>query len=602
MKKLLSFLLALSASLIASATQLPLIKQNGSFSVVSTHAVTPSVSISVQLGGITVSAITLGQTPSIVWNAVNATSCTASSSPSTTFTGSVATSSAGTAVTPSPTGTYVFTLSCSGPGGTGTSNTSLQVNATSGGQTFPSLGWYAIQNNHDYDTTGVLQRMAVNDVVVINLWNGWRDPNTGATGLKTLQDLAAITTRSTMTFGYFIPTESGPYAGYGGPCPVANGSGYGFPAPLAQINAMNAWARTTYPSGSVVVAGYNDCFLNYTSGGNTGVGGRTWVQYAADYAADFYVNGDAAGLATDGTDPVNHLWTGFYQDGLYGNFPATADWDRTGSPNSGSPPESLLGQIYMTQRLQADTAPVLPGGVSLACGNVAILTGTYYSQYYSYYGGKYDCGELENMYGGGGNYNYQGQVNSVEATQNTAGYVLAYQQLMGLLSSKQIGIWSAYNISANGEDAMDLSHPYQAMRAGLASCMVLGNARCDLQDTSQTLDGSAALWFDEYAVNTTTHLPCTYTTNIATACGAYIGYLGTATDPPQTAAYQGCTWRRRFQYGEVWWNPKDCAATTLNFGYTVHFINGYQAPSVNKGGTGATAPISARDGLIVLYE
>ena len=323
MKKLLSFLLALSASLIASATQLPLIKQNGSFSVVSTHAVTPSVSISVQLGGITVSAITLGQTPSIVWNAVNATSCTASSSPSTTFTGSVATSSAGTAVTPSPTGTYVFTLSCSGPGGTGTSNTSLQVNATSGGQTFPSLGWYAIQNNHDYDTTGVLQRMAVNDVVVINLWNGWRDPNTGATGLKTLQDLAAITTRSTMTFGYFIPTESGPYAGYGGPCPVANGSGYGFPAPLAQINAMNAWARTTYPSGSVVVAGYNDCFLNYTSGGNTGVGGRTWVQYAADYAADFYVNGDAAGLATDGTDPVNHLWTGFYQDGLYGNFPAT---------------------------------------------------------------------------------------------------------------------------------------------------------------------------------------------------------------------------------------------------------------------------------------
>lgn len=80
-----------------------------------------------------------------------------------------------------------------------------------------------------------------------------------------------------------------------------------------------------------------------------------------------------------------------------------------------------------------------------------------------------------------------------------------------------------------------------------------------------------------------------------------MGYLGPAIDPPQTARWQGTVYRRRFAYGEVFLNSKIGTAGTINFGGTRRFIQGTQAPAVNKGGTGTSAPIGVRDGLIVLY-
>lgn len=78
----------------------------------------PSVSISA-----TPPSISLGASSSIQWAATNSTSCTASGA----WSGAKATSGA-QAVTPAASGSFVYTISCDGPGGTGTQSASLTVN------------------------------------------------------------------------------------------------------------------------------------------------------------------------------------------------------------------------------------------------------------------------------------------------------------------------------------------------------------------------------------------------------------------------------------------------------------------------------------------
>jgi hypothetical protein len=440
-------------------------------------------------------------------------------------------------------------------------------------QTFPSLGMYAIQDNHDYGNAAFISRAAISDIVIMNLWNGWRDPGTRLNSLQVLQAINGASTRNTLSIGYMIPEQSEDYSAY--------------PAWLSQVNSANWWLRTSFPSGAQVSdsnVGGSGYWLNVLVGGATGIGGRTYDQYMADYVVDFYYNGDAAGLATDGSDPVNPLWAGMYQDSLYGCFTTNADYARTGSSNSGSCAQWAAGQLAVTQRVQADKPGSLAFGNLSECQNPA-----HCPMIQAGYGGQLDGGDLENMVGSTG---------SIE-NQGLALLLLAYQNQMGLLNSKQLGVFTAYNITSNGEDQINTNVPYQAARNALAICMVLGNARCDLQSNTGSIDANAALWFDEDAVNRATQAPCV---TPGTACAANIGYLGAAVDPPQTTAHQGCYWRRRFQYGEVWWSPASCSAGTISFGYTVNFIAGVQAPSFNTGGSGSTHPISSRDGIIVLYQ
>ena len=444
-----------------------------------------------------------------------------------------------------------------------------QVSSTS--QTFPSLGMYAIQNNHDYGNAAFIARAAISDIVIVNVWNGWRDPGTGANSLQVLQAINAASTRNTKVFNYFIADTSDNYQYLS--------------AWLTQVNNANWWARVTYPYGSQISDGGSGYWMSLYTGGPTGIGGRTYDQYAADYFVDYTYDGDGAGLATNASDPVNPLWAGAYQDDMHPCNPVAADWSLTGSPNTGSCAQWTAGQLAISQRIQSDA-----GG--MACANLAYMQDPEDSTLMQAYAGSYDCGELENMVGSTG---------SIE-NQGLSLLLAAYRNSMALLNSNQLAMFTAYNLTSNGEDQIDTSVPYQAARHALAVCMVLGNARCDLQTGNGggggSIDNNVALWFDEDAVNTSTQTPCT---TPDASCAPYVGYLGTAVDPPQTAAYQGCYWRRRFQYGEVWWSPASCSAGSINFGYTVNFIAGVQAPYFNTGGSGNTHEISSRDGIVVLY-
>jgi hypothetical protein len=439
-----------------------------------------------------------------------------------------------------------------------------QVSAA--GQTFPGLANYSIGGAHDYDNPAVIAHAALDDVYVLAAWNGWQ-AGRSRNMAQIVASIASQSVRGTKVISYFdaISTVNA------------------FPAYVSQMNSASFLLRNPWPFGAVIQFSGASNVGNVYPGGPTGAGGRTYAQYAADYNVDWMFNGGAAGLATDGTDAVNSALAGAFEDDLYFKRPVGGDWGRTGQPGSGTDAQFRIGLLSILQRMKASK----PGSLSFANLSQAQDPSNLPVPEFV---GAFDGGLLENMVG-----NY-GAIEQIGNDSSLA--VLAYRNQMTLLNNSQLGIFEAH-LTSNGQDTVDSTHPYQAMRHALAFCLVVGNARCALSSVDNSTSGDASLWFDELSVNITTRKP--YTTPNASAAPG-LGYLGTAVDPPQTGPIQNGYWRRRFQNGEVWWSPREAAAGNINFGRTVYFISGVQAPSFNNGASGTAHSISSRDGLVVLYQ
>jgi hypothetical protein len=470
-----------------------------------------------------------------------------------------------------PNGWQTSAQAQSGGSSSSSSSSSVSLPAVSTGQvsrsgeTFPSLANYSIGGAHDYDNSAVIAHAALDDVYVVATWNGWQ-AGRALTMPQVEAAIASQSVRGTKVVSYFDPLYT------------HNGS----PAYIAQLNAANFWLHCPWPSGTITQ--YNGAnAADVYPGGPTGVGGRTYVQYDADYNVDWMFNGEAAWLATDGIDAVNSGLNGVFMDDLQMVIPIQGDFAHTGSCGSGTSSQMRVGFVSILQRMQADVPGILLFANLSRAGNAANLPVPEYV-------GAFDGGVMEAMVGQTSSIEQQGSDSSLA--------VQAYQNEMTLLNSNQLGVFGI-DITSNGEDQVNTSVPYQAMRHGLAFCLVVGNASCAFE-TPATYDsnGDAALWFDEESVNLTTLYP--YTTPNASAAPG-LGYLGAAVDPPQTGPYQNGYWRRRFQNGEVWWSPREAAAGTIYFSRTVYFINGVQAPYFNTGGSGTSHAISSRDGIVVLY-
>jgi hypothetical protein len=432
------------------------------------------------------------------------------------------------------------------------------------GQTFPGLGNYSI-GSHEYDNAAVIAHAALDDVYIIATTNGWQSSHSMT--VPTVEaEIASQSVRGTKIISYFDPLYMQ----------------YASPAFLAQMNRTNFWLRQGWPNGSISI--YNSAqAANVYPGGPAGVGGRTFVQYVADYNVDWMYNGNAAGLSTDGKDVVNSALAGVYMDDVAPQQPATGDWARTGAAVSGTAVQVRTAYLQIAQRFRQDK----PGLLMFA----NLSGGQDPRNVITEYVGQFDGGVMEHM---------TGLTWSIENIGGDASLgVTAYKKQMSMLNSNQLGIFAA-EMYQNGTDDMDRAVPYRAFRHAFAMCLVVGNALCAPTTANRySATGDAALWFDEESVNLATRQP--YTKPDASAAPG-LGYLGTAVDPPQTAPYQNGYWRRRFQNGEVWWSPRQASAGTINFGRTVYFIKGTEAPGFNNGGSGTTHSIDKRDGIIVLYQ
>lgn len=465
----------------------------------------------------------------------------------------------------------VYTLNAAQGAFSLSGNSASLVDTPANTTTYPALGSYNIGGSpRNYGSTAALQRFSLEDVVIYGVWNGWEH---GGQSPKTMPQVIAsvnsTTVRNTKFVAYLDAITR--------PSPVSAGNaGY---AAYTTANSNFWWLYTAWHGGTIVPAtyysaGYN--VYNVFSGGTTS-GGRTGAQYIADYYSDFLFLGDALGLATDGSDSVNALVAGAFYDDAFGTLPKTGDWLRTGSGTSGTNAGISAGGLAILQRVAGNSN----GGLLFA--NLSQFQNSTANA--GSWSGALDGGVMEGMCG----YSW-----SIEHNTGAAAAIAAYQRQVSICKTNAVLVFAAI-VSSTGTDQDD-STPYRALRNDLAFCLTIGDARFWPANSSSNVNTNVTLWFDEFSVNTATQAAQA----IGTA-GPYMGYLGPAVDGPQTTPFQNGMYRRRYTYGEVWWNPKGNGAQTISFGRTVRFISGSQAPTINTGGTGTTRAIATRDGLIVLY-
>lgn len=115
---------------------------------------TPTVSLTAA----PITPITLGQSLMLTWSSTNATSCTASSSPTESDWAGAKATSGSQAATPGVTGTETYTLTCSGAGGTVPASVSVTVNSSSAGPTIGSIFPQSIY----LDQEGAVNKVQIN--------------------------------------------------------------------------------------------------------------------------------------------------------------------------------------------------------------------------------------------------------------------------------------------------------------------------------------------------------------------------------------------------------------------------------------------------------
>lgn len=447
--------------------------------------------------------------------------------------------------------------------------------------TFPMFGSYNTGGTQNYDTDANIERCSLDVISIFARYPKW-ESGRSRTMKQTDDAIHAKSTIGTKVVQYVLPLDQAD--------PQSSGGAY---YPLWQsINTANWWLRTAYPSGAKVAGDPGFYAVNLVAGGPT-LNGRTYQQHFAAWAMDWAVNGDAAGLSYAGADQPNPSLDGFFMDNLKRSRFTSGDWLRTGAA-SGTDSDVRAGEMAILNILKA----AKPG--SIIGGNVSEfqVAGSISTEF----DGQLDFAVLEGMIGE--TWSYETFKKAGDTPSLEAELIRIYAKQMAILKAGGIGLFVHMGLTSDGRDNGGTNPgstvtPYQGLRHGLACCLVLGNAAyCPAGTSHYSVATNIALWFDEFAVNRATGIPYATPTS-ASAPG--LGYLGRWTDPPQTAPTQGTAYRRRAEFGEAWWNSKIGVARVIDFGRIVRFIQGRQAPAVNKGGTGTSAPIGVRDGLIVLY-
>ncbi|MFO1465865.1 MAG: hypothetical protein U1F35_05405 [Steroidobacteraceae bacterium] len=450
---------------------------------------------------------------------------------------------------------------------------------TVGSTTRNALGLcsYNTGGNQTYDTNGNVERCSLESISIMSFFPQWESGRI-RTKKQVCDDIKAKSTVGTKIVQYFDAVN------IQDPTPNA------YSGLRTAMDSANWWLRTSFPAGSIVPGSSSGYLAGNVAAGGPTLAGRTYQQYMAAYTYDFAVGGGAAGLVPTSGNAANSSLDGWYEDDILRVKFGSGDYLRTGSA-SGTDADQRSGCMAILNILKA----AKPG--SLVGANVSQFQAV--GSVSTEIDGQLDFAIMEAMIGE--TWSYETFLPSPASELKRI-----YAKQMAILKPGGIGMFVHMSLTSDGRDnngtnpaTTSSQTPYQGLRHGLACCLVLGDADyCPAGTSHYSVGVNTALWFDEYSVNRATAVPYTTPTS-ASAPG--MGYLGPWVDPPQTAPTQGTAYRRRATYGEVWWNPKGGSSLTINFGRTVRFIQGTQAPLINKGGTGTTAPMSVRDGLIVLY-
>lgn len=456
---------------------------------------------------------------------------------------------------------------------------SINVPAPNNSPAFPRLGAFPIGGTQSKMlTSAVYTYFQAMDVTIVNGYDGF-DSGKSFTTADMVNAVHAGAKKSTgaLVFRYFNAQKASTTT-------IPN---------VATLNAGNWWVRSSYPAGSIAL--HNGLgVLNLTAGGNS-IGGRTYVDYSADYPYDYCVNGGALGLDV-GVNAPNPNLDGIYLDDLFFTTPVAGDWDRNGSSES-------AGNTTDSQALRTARASQYSRLMSLMPAKRVIAN---LSQLQS--ADQPQTG-ISAMYHGGIMEGMLGVSWGAEVWSGWAKMMQGYARQMDFCQAPKLCLFAHSNLTSSGRDFYR-TNAYQALRYGLTACLMgdgyyaqdaIGTNTPGTGGSGYRLD-ALPQWFDEFAVDPTTGVAKTYP-DVA----AGLGYLGYPNEPGIiTTAWQLGVMRRTFTHpttGITWWvfnNPKGNGARTVSLGQTLRKLTGTQNPTVNSGALVSSVSLLDSDGIILM--
>lgn len=594
-----------------------LVKAGNAFLLATTTTPPPVVTINV-----TPSTILLGASATLTWSATNATSCTASGA----WSGSKATSGS-TSVTPGSGGSFTYTLTCTGTGGTGFNSATLTVNTTA--ITFPRL----FNSSYSSNSCSIPMQAPFCPAAPANIAYGQHmdmyeliDDYEGAAASNGY-NRASVVNGIIAGDGVIVPKvvqyvlDSYVDSNVGTPPNVGqNGAIWG-----AQMNAMPnwyAWRPDIAPGTRASMFGSPPNIWQYNpyDGGPAfeDMNGNNVEGAFALYSDNLFRTGSTSDAAPNLSGP--------WHDNIFSIYPAdvVANWLGTG-------PNTCTGGGCPFPSQSVTVAPSLRTGISkffswyrmhasgqFIGGNVAVLDPQsdmpgvpMYHRPPSDIGplnGTLDYAMAESAWG----YNPPDQA-STEHFSGLNETRILIQYMDSITIHPEYNQYASENtMDTNGSDP-DSPGTGQAFRYGFCGSVVFGQGM--YAPISWLVQ-----WFDYYAVDPATGISLSYGGSTSGQIAAARKWLGTAIDGPQTSPIMGhTTYARRFRMPNgrtalVLENPScrggfGCGVDTINltstFGGTWTHVtasgtNSGSNAMIDTGGTTGSVSVPIGDGQILL--
>jgi hypothetical protein len=345
------------------------------------------------------------------------------------------------------------------------------------------------------------------------------------------------------------------------------------------VNTNNWWLRATWPDGTIEQNGYSSSLAQVDNGIHTTVDseGRAAMQYFSWYWNQVFILGNAVSIGESESVAPNPNCDGFFRDNQFWTPRVSGDWLENGTMQTAGPVggngNPVLNPVIQEGHAQAIAAERGYNPSLMNMGNCdwfadpsSIIDpsckGLYDAQLY-----EAAMGETYSVEEYAGFDQLMTNMIAAEALLTPGGF-----SLMGQYNASGTNAWPQDQTSWNA------SH-YQAMRYGLCTALQRGYYYGAESGTPATL-----WYFDEYDGGSVDK----------------VGYLGPPVDPPQSTSWQNGVWRRRYENGTAYVNPKGNGVQTVTLSVTQYHIRGSQQPTVNTGASATTITLQDRDGIVML--
>jgi hypothetical protein len=391
---------------------------------------------------------------------------------------------------------------------------------------FPRIGGVQVGSPFNYNDSTYQANLAKQSVMILGMYPGL---NPGGSMNADVQAIKAKNPNA-LVFLYEIMDSQNP---------TSSGAWLPF---VTKMNSMKWWLYNDKSLTSLIQNIGNSSFNTI----------NTTLLTPRDSNGDNAIDWMTKYLVTTNYKP-NPAIDGFYMDNVFTKPDQDGDWNRDGTLDKASDPQTGTWFRQGYQRYFQLVKSLMPGKYQI--GNIGDWANS----------GAVPA-EYQNLVNGGLMEGYMGLSYSIETWGTWKQMMANYYAIIASMLEPKLAIVNMWG------DPTDL----QTMRYGLTSVMMNDGY------FSYTAKGGAyygVTWFDEFD-----------------------SHLGQATATPPSAAWQKGVWRRDFENGIALVNPKGNGPQTVTLETAFVKLKGTQDPVTNNGQSVTTVTLKERDGIILLRK